>query len=292
MNSRVLRPKRSTKSTAIQINPILQKGEIFFEKPDSGIPGDSGKIKMGDGVADYNSLPYFINPVNLSTVDTNIEFKNINTGFRGLIGKLVDSINNWRIGGSYKNNSACLEIASISPDYNMPIYVSQYSNTNEMKTLKLLDESGNTHIPGNLSIDGNILEKGILNSTNKADYAEAFNYEGKFPEVGYIVELTENKKVKLADKHSQNVIGVSSNGYWLLAGSSIENVMNRECVAVGLIGQLPIKVIGKVAVGDRIISNGNGVGIVDNSASIFEVVGKAMESNNDENLKDVYCVVK
>ena len=38
----------------------LKSGEIFFECPDSGIGTGTGKLKMGDGVSDYDELPYFM----------------------------------------------------------------------------------------------------------------------------------------------------------------------------------------------------------------------------------------
>lgn len=55
----ILKPKRGKHSTIANINPILQDGEIVFEKLDDGSTG-YGLIKMGDGVTPYNSLPPFI----------------------------------------------------------------------------------------------------------------------------------------------------------------------------------------------------------------------------------------
>lgn len=54
-----LRPRRGKRATAESQNIILKKGEIFFEAPDAGVGKGAGRIKIGDGVTAYTSLPYF-----------------------------------------------------------------------------------------------------------------------------------------------------------------------------------------------------------------------------------------
>ena len=39
-------------------NLVLQRGELFVEYPDAGIGSASSKLKVGDGVSAYSSLPY------------------------------------------------------------------------------------------------------------------------------------------------------------------------------------------------------------------------------------------
>lgn len=55
-----LRPRRGRGSTMQSKNPILKKGEVFFEMPEGGCGKGIGKIKVGDGTTPYNSLPYFL----------------------------------------------------------------------------------------------------------------------------------------------------------------------------------------------------------------------------------------
>ena len=55
-----LLPRRGTKGAAISDNIILQRGELYFEVPDTGIATGFGKIKMGDGTTSYEDLPYFL----------------------------------------------------------------------------------------------------------------------------------------------------------------------------------------------------------------------------------------
>lgn len=55
-----LRPRRGKLSTMKSKNVILKKGEIFLEVPEAGAGKGIGKIKVGDGVTEYTSLPYFL----------------------------------------------------------------------------------------------------------------------------------------------------------------------------------------------------------------------------------------
>ena len=57
-----LRPRRGKKSTAESQKIVLQRGEVFFECPDTGVGTGAGKIKVGDGVTEYANLPYFVEP--------------------------------------------------------------------------------------------------------------------------------------------------------------------------------------------------------------------------------------
>ncbi len=61
--NKVLLPHRGSKSkmtTGAGKNIILQSGELFIEYPDTGVGTGTCKIKIGDGVTAYASLPYAI----------------------------------------------------------------------------------------------------------------------------------------------------------------------------------------------------------------------------------------
>lgn len=53
-----IRPRRSTATSWSMINPILQEGELGIEVPDSGVGTGLSKFKIGDGVTQWNDLPY------------------------------------------------------------------------------------------------------------------------------------------------------------------------------------------------------------------------------------------
>lgn len=97
------------------------------------------------------------------TFNNNLFFSNItgatgNTGtsLKGVYGQIGDN-DGWRIaGGSTASNAGFLEIA-VCDDGTEPIYVRQYNGAGNYKgfvsvarTLTLLDENGNTRIPGSL----------------------------------------------------------------------------------------------------------------------------------------------
>ena len=53
-----IRPRRGTATEWSTKNPILGEGEIGIEVPDSGVGTGKVKIKFGDGVKEWNDLPY------------------------------------------------------------------------------------------------------------------------------------------------------------------------------------------------------------------------------------------
>lgn len=55
-----VRPRRGTKSEWESANPILLDGELAIQIPNNGIGSGDIKIKIGDGVTEWNKLPYGI----------------------------------------------------------------------------------------------------------------------------------------------------------------------------------------------------------------------------------------
>lgn len=60
---KIFRPRRGKNSTMVTKDTVLAKGEFFVEVPENGVGTGIGKMKMGDGVTPYSSLPYLINPM-------------------------------------------------------------------------------------------------------------------------------------------------------------------------------------------------------------------------------------
>ena len=150
---------------------------------------------------------------------------------------------------------------------------------------------GATKISGNLSVTGTITGSAVYNAVWNADYAEVFDYTGKKPEVGEIIELAGDRKVKVAGSSSK-VVGICSDSYCILAGGKEDEVISGRRVAVGLVGCLNIKVEGKVEYGDYIVCSHDGIGIVDNNAVSRFIIARALESNDNEDIKNVYCIIK
>lgn len=87
-----------------------------------------------------------------ATFNGNISFTNSGTGFRGINYGTMGDNDQWRIGGAATgSNAGYMEIAT-ADDGNEPIYIRQYTGVfnNLVRTLTLLDASGNTSLPGAL----------------------------------------------------------------------------------------------------------------------------------------------
>lgn len=148
-------------------------------------------------------------------------------------------------------------------------------------------------ITGNLTVNGNITGNLVYNSVWGADYAEGFSYIGKRPEVGEIVEAAGKRCVAKADRNSYKAVGIVSNSYSVLAGCHIKEVRKRKKIAVGLMGQLPVKIIGKIYAGDMVICAGDGIGMAALKDVISgTVVGMALEDVEKEEVKMVHCLIR
>ncbi len=152
--------------------------------------------------------------------------------------------------------------------------------------------SGNLSVTGTITATGNISGAKVYNAVWGADYAEGFDYEGDTPKPGEIIELCGKNKVRTAAAGSNMIIGVCSNTYWALAGCSIDDIKRGVKVAVGIAGQLPIKVRGAVKYGDYIVCGGDGIGEARDKPDAGQVVGRAMESNGSLEIKDVNCIIQ
>ena len=120
--------------------------------------GNSSKSVNGSGnvswtLAEIGAIPLTGN-TGAYSITGNLEFANpSNNTFRGVVGKAGGN-DYWRIGGqATADNAGYMEIAT-ADDANEPIYVRQYSGVYSTlsRTLTLLDASGNTSMPGSLSV--------------------------------------------------------------------------------------------------------------------------------------------
>lgn len=128
------------------------------------------------------------------------------------------------------------------------------------------------------------------------DYAEWFEKENvnDIFEFGDICAWNKNGVIH-AKPYDKNVVGVTSNTYGYILGGFPNVDMeenNKYFVPIGLTGRVNVKVQGSVEVGDLIVSAGNGIGKVDNNASIGQLVGKALEASNDQDIKLITVLIK
>lgn len=133
---------------------------------------------------------------------------------------------------------------------------------------------------------------GTATQAEYADLAERFESDAIY-EPGTVVELGGDKEITaVAEDLSDKVFGViSTRPGFLLNGKAGGNDTHP---AVALNGRVPVKVVGKVNRGDRLVSAGNGLARAAQigEATTFNVIGRSLESTNNEGVSTITAIVK
>ena len=173
---------------------------------------------------------------------------------------------------------------------------------------------GNAFIAGNITISGNAIATKITTgaaatagditgtwtltagSTLQATYADLGEryHSDDIYDIGTVVKLGGNNEITMVNEnHSVDVLGVISNTAGYIMNSRPDNINDEYHPVVGLIGRLNVKVNGPISKFDRIVSTHNGCAKrFDSSSTTDSIIGWALESNDDENVKLVLCVIK
>ena len=134
--------------------------------------GSTGKTFDGSANVSWTAAEMGVLPMTGNTgaysMTGNVEFASPANGtFRGVVGKC--GVNDyWRVvGNATADNAGYMEIAT-ADDGTEPIYVRQYTGaySTVTRTLTLLDGSGNTSMPGNLSVSKGVSAQDITASGN------------------------------------------------------------------------------------------------------------------------------
>lgn len=231
----------------------------------------------------------------------------VTTGL-GIINSAGNAVSNIGSTGSYFNN----------------VYAANYNGSganltgivaSTVGTLPSLSVTGNI-VGGNLSVGlGNITVGNIFNangngvgnignagsyfntifakatSAQYADVAERFHadtvYEpGTVVELGGIAEITQS----LTDL-SDNVFGVISTQAAYLMNAGAGN--NQTHPPIAMTGRVPVRIIGSVNKGDRLVSAGNGIARAakPGEATAFNTIGRALANKLDSTVGTVEAIV-
>jgi hypothetical protein len=128
-------------------------------------------------------------------------------------------------------------------------------------------------------------------NANYADVAERFAADEAL-EPGTVVELGGLQEItKVSADLSDNVFGVISTRAAYLMNSSAGDDATHPPVA--MTGRVPVKVVGIINKGDRLVSAGNGVARAAKSgeATAFNVIGRSLESKLDTGAGTVEAIV-
>jgi hypothetical protein len=133
---------------------------------------------------------------------------------------------------------------------------------------------------------------GNASTANYADLAERFEADAVY-EAGTVVELGGiNEITEAIEELSNDVFGVISTSAAYLMNAGAGSDITHPPIAMN--GRVPVKVIGKVKKGDRLVSAGNGFARVADSSELtaFNVIGRSLEDKNSNGKGTVEAIVK
>lgn len=128
-------------------------------------------------------------------------------------------------------------------------------------------------------------------NANYADVAERFAAD-EILEAGTVVALGGDKEItRVADELSDSVFGVISTRAAYLMNSQAGPDETHPPVA--MTGRVPVKVVGVINKGDRLVSAGNGVARAARAgeATAFNVIGRSLDSKTDPGQGMVEAIV-
>ena len=161
---------------------------------------------------------------------------------------------------------------------------------------KALTASAGLSVTGAITATGNITGAKVYNAVWN-DYAEWFekaDLDETF-EPGDVCVWTGTGVTKSNSAEDWNVVGVVSDTYGhIIGGEELEDMEdnNKKFVPIALVGRVRVKVIGRVYMGDTIVSYSDGVGYADNHTTPNAIIGKALESSDDKGIKKILMLVK
>jgi hypothetical protein len=135
------------------------------------------------------------------------------------------------------------------------------------------------------------LASGARIQATYADLAERFEADTEY-DVGTVVELGGEKEItQVQDDLSEEVFGVvSKSAAFTLNGAAGDDDTHP---AIAMSGRVPVKVIGKVKKGQRLVSAGHGYARAAkrDEMTAFNVIGRALEHKTTEGSGTVLAVV-
>ena len=134
--------------------------------------------------------------------------------------------------------------------------------------------------------------RGTAITAQYADLAERFEADSAYP-AGTVVELGGAKEItSVVEELSEKVFGVISTAAGFLMNGSAGDDVSHPPIAMS--GRVPVRVVGFVAKGDRLVSAGNGLAraATRDELTSFNVIGRSLEDKSTEEIGTVEAVVK
>lgn len=159
-------------------------------------------------------------------------------------------------------------------------YITFVSGTSGFQDIKI-DSTGLTFNPASNTLTA-VNFAGQASTAGYADLAEKYLADKEY-DVGTVLMVGGDKEVTACSIGSRAIGAVSANPAYL---------MNRDLengTTVALKGRVPVKVIGPILKGQKLVAHDDGVAVHSlNSQDVFAI---ALESNNDPSVKLVECII-
>lgn len=170
-----------------------------------------------------------------------------------------------------------------------------YRNGTNSITGTILPNANVAHNLGSSTFRFNSIFCDTLNGTSLAalyaDLAERFEADAPY-EAGTVVALGGSAEITAVDEElSDKVFGVvSTKAAYLMNASAGDNDTHPP---VAMTGRVPVKVVGRVAKGDRLVAAGNGMARAAKAgeATSFNVIGRALIDKTTDGVGTVNAVV-
>ena len=164
-------------------------------------------------------------------------------------------------------------------------------NTGGGATAAIINGAGNAI--GNIGSSSSYFNTVFAKATSAlyADVAERFSADQAY-ESGTVVELGGTAEITLSNNElSENVFGVISTQAAYLMNSGAGTDATHPPVA--MTGRVPVRTIGQVRKGDRLVSAGNGLArsAAEGEATAFNVIGRALKDKLNTDVGTVEAIV-
>jgi hypothetical protein len=153
---------------------------------------------------------------------------------------------------------------------------------------------GTQSIAPGITLSTNVANSAFQGTSIKAlyaDVAERFAADVEMP-AGTVVELGGSAEITLSNNElSENVFGVISTQAAYLMNSAAGTDATHPPVA--MTGRVPVRAIGQIRKGDRLVSAGNGLArsAAAGEANAFNVIGRALKDKLDTTIGTVEAIV-
>lgn len=125
---------------------------------------------------------------------------------------------------------------------------------------------------------------GVSTATSNADLAEKYLADAEY-EVGTVVSIGGTHEITACSIGDRALGAVSGNPAYMMNSELADGTF------VALKGRVPVKVIGPVNKGDRLVAANNGSAMAATASQLSEVFAIALESNADSSVKFVEAVI-